>query len=230
MKLYGFLPSFPIVCHRNGDKHLIVKDGQHRLAIAEELGLPVHFVDETIDFDVAVINCTPKTWTLRDYAEKFIAQGHTQYATGLEFAERHHIPLGTAFALLSGTCNWSNVTDAFVSGKFTIKDAAWAECVGAVYSTMVAMSDNVRSVRFLEACMAVARVEGFDADRLLRSAKQCRDRLVAYSTRDAYLEMLEYVYNFHKQKTLPLKFLAIKAMHDRNAVKVAKAKKATAKA
>ena len=91
MRLYGFLPSFPIVCYRDAKGNLVVKDGQHRLAIAEELGLPVYYVEESIDFDVAVVNCTPKGWTLVDYAQKFAANGVSSYQEHLDFADRFGI-------------------------------------------------------------------------------------------------------------------------------------------
>lgn len=216
MRTYGFLPCFPIVCVKNGIGPRIVKDGQHRLAIAEELGLPVYYVDEDTDFDVAVINCTPKTWTLRDYAEKHIANGKKDYVEGLEFASRHGVPLGIAFAMLSGTTSFGNVQDSFVRGDFKVKDAVWAECVGSTYSAMINLSTSLKTVRFLEACMAAARVKGFEIARLIGGAKQCRDKLVSYSTRDAFLEMMEYIYNFRRQKTVPLKFMALEAMRERN--------------
>lgn len=225
MKLYGFLRSFPICCVRNGDKHLVVKDGQHRLAIAEQLGLPVYWIEETTDFDVAIVNSTSKTWVLRDYAEKYARNGCRQYATGVEFADRFGVPIGTAFSLLAGTTSFTNIQPEFVAGKFKIKDLEWAECVGTVYSGVVEISPDVRSVRFIEACMACARVNGFDAARIIHNARQCRERLVSYSTRDAFLEMMEYVYNFKRQKTLPLKFLAVQAMRERNCANGGSAKR-----
>jgi hypothetical protein len=220
MKRYGFLPCFPIVCVRNGIEPRIVKDGQHRLAIAEELGLPVYYIDEPTDFDVAVINCTAKVWTLRDYADKYAHQGNTAYAAGVEFSSRHGVPLGLGFALLAGTTGFTNIQNAFVSGEFKIRDELWAECVGSTYAALIDISPSLKSVRFLEACMGAARVNGFDAGRLIHNAKQCREKLVSYSTRDAFLDMMEYVYNFKRQKTVPLKFLAIQAMRDRMPMKL----------
>lgn len=225
MKQYGFLPCFPIVCVKNGNGVRIVKDGQHRLAIAEELGLAVHYVDEAVDFDVAVINCTPRSWTLRDYAEKFAARGHADYVYGMEFVERHGVPFGIGFAMLGGTTTFGNIQDAFVSGNFKAKDKQWAECVGSAYSAMVALSSSLKNARFLEACMAAARVEDFSVKRLIDGAKQCRDRLVPFSTREAFLDMMEYVYNFHRQKTIPLKFLATQAMRERSAAVASASKK-----
>src|SRR5688572_23722336 len=145
MKKYGFLSCFPIVCSRDNNGKLIVKDGQHRLALAETLGLPVHWVEESVDFDVAIINCTSRIWGLRDFAEKWAANGKTAYADGLEFAESNGLPIGTAFALLGGSTKYSNIQEAFVEGKFKVKDLKWANAVAALYVPIVKMQPETRN-------------------------------------------------------------------------------------
>lgn len=219
MERYGFIKSFPVVCVRDKSRGLVVKDGQHRLAIAEELGLPIHYIVETVDFDVAVVNSTAKIWTVRDYAQKFASNGSQSYVEGLELAERFDLPLSISFSLLAGTTTFGNITNAFHSGDFEVKDREWAQSVASLYSAMVAKSHHIKSVRFLAACMAVCRVDGLDTGRLLKGADRCRDRLVSYSNRDAYLGMLEEIYNFGRNKIIPLKIKAIQAMRDRCAAK-----------
>jgi hypothetical protein len=216
MKQYGFLKCFPIVCTRNRHGHLIVKDGQHRLAIAETLGVPVWYVVEEVDFDVAIINCTPQAWTLRDYAQKHAANGLAVYQEGLEFAEQHKLPLGTAFSLLGGTTTFTNVQSQFVSGTFVIKDRKWADAVAGIYGPLVVMSPSKHNARLIEACMAVCRVKDFDVRRLLQGAERCREKLVPYSTRDAYLDMLEDIYNFGRHRLIGLKAAAMMEMKKRN--------------
>lgn len=68
--------------------------------------------------------------------------------------------------------------------------------------------------------MAACRVDGFEVERFIRGAERCREKLVAYSTRDANLEMMEEVYNFGRttKNLVPLKHLAIQAMRERSAV------------
>jgi hypothetical protein len=220
MKLYGFLKSYPIVVYRGGNGILIVKDGQHRLTIAETLGLPIHYVEEEVDFDVAIVNSTAKVWTLRDYAAKFAANGISDYADGLGFASDHGLPIGRAFALLAGTTSFSNCQDEFISGKWRISDSRWANAVAAIYAPMVRINAAVRNDRFIEACMAVCRVEVFKAERLLRNAEtRCREKLQAYSTRDAYLGMIEEIYNFGRKDLVGLKLAALMAMKSRCPVK-----------
>ena len=219
MKKYGFIPSFPIVCRRLADGSLIVLDGQHRLAIAESLGLPVYWTEEVIDFDVADINTAAKVWVLRDFAQKFAANGIESYQKGIEFAENNDLPLGITFALLAGTTSFGNIESKFVSGKFEIRDQAWADSVASLYGPMRGMSRDLNNSRFLQACMWVSRVPDFDRKRLLHNADRCRDKLVSYSTRDAYLDMLEEIYNFGRAKLVGLKSAAIMSMRDRSVCK-----------
>lgn len=218
MKAYGFLACFPVVCRREGDGKLVVKDGQHRLAIAEVLGLSVYWVEEDVDFDVAMINNAAKNWQVNDYALRFAANGNKDYQAGLDFAELHGMNVSISFALLAGQSTWSNIANTYRAGDFKVKDHAYASKVASIYGPMAALSGALANRRFIEACMAACRVEGFDPNRLLQGAEKCREKIVPYSTRDAYLGMMEEIYNFNRQRqnVLPLKFLAINAMAERN--------------
>jgi hypothetical protein len=215
MKKYGFLSSFPIICYRNGAGHLIVKDGQHRLMFAETLGLPVYWKEETVDFDLATVNSTPVNWALVDYAKSYAERGIAVYKNGLEFCQTHRLPIGMGFAMLAGNVSYSNISADFTSGNFKIKDRPWADAVASVYVSLVALSAEVQNARCLEACMAICRVKDLDIARLLINAKRCREKLVAYSTREAYLDLLEEVYNFGRKFLLGLKSSALMAMKER---------------
>lgn len=216
MKLYGFLPEFPIVCYRDANKQLVVKDGQHRLSIAETLSLPVYWVEETCKWDVALVNSTPGIWIPLDYAQRYARQGKKDYEEALEFMASHRLPVGLAFALLAGTTSFGNLRRAFLTGEFRIKDREWADAVAEIYVPFAAASRHCRHARFAEACMAVCRVKGFEPRRLLQNLSRCRDKLAAYSNRDAYLEMLEEIYNFGRKTLYALKNEAIMAMRSRN--------------
>lgn len=226
MKHYGWLRCFPLVAVRNGDGHLIVKDGQHRLDIAEWLGLAVHWVEEKQDFDVAETASGQKSWSLNDYAQCFAAKGVQSYIDGLEFVTRYSISTGIGFAILAGTTGFTNIEKEFIGGTFKIKDRKWAEDVATIYSGISALAPCLRTSHFIAACMGVCRVDGFDGKRLIHNANRCREKLVAYATREAYLDLLETVYNYGRQKQLiPLKIMAINAMKARNSCEVKRAAK-----
>lgn len=216
MRKYGFLKCFPVVVRRGPNGALVVKDGQHRLVVAEMLGLAVHYVEEETDFDVAEINCTAKTWRLQDFAQKHMANGLKPYQTGLEFAAEHGLPIGTAFSLLAGTTNFSNIQAAFIDGTYAVKDRPWADAVANVYGPFVVINPSLKTARFVEACMAVCRVKAFNRKRLLENAQRCRGKIVGYATRDEYLNMLEQIYNYGRKDLLGLKAEAVMAMRNRN--------------
>lgn len=225
MKKYGFLKCYPIICFRDKSGNLIVKDGQHRLAIAEELGLSVFWILAETDFDVAFVNSTTKGWSKKDYAMKYAANGHAAYEEVLALHERHGIPVSMSAMLLAGTVSFVNISKAFHSGTFKIKDRKWAESVASLYSQFAAISKQIKDTHFLAALVGCARVKDFDSKRLIQNAERCRERLVKYGTREGYLDMLEQLYNFNRSKLFPLKVSATMEMRARNPARVRKANK-----
>jgi hypothetical protein len=216
MREYGFLRSFPLSVVRTDDGRWMVKDGQHRLEIAEQLGIQVYWVEEVVDYDVARVNSTPKPWQLLDYVRTQAVNGSKDCQEVVEFMERHKVSCGLAAALLAGVTNVSPASQRIMDGTFKVKDRDYAAKVVSTYQPVASMTKQVRNSRFLEACMACCRVDGFDPDRLVTGAKKCREKLASYSTRDAYLGMMEEVYNYGRKTLVPLKISAITAMRERN--------------
>lgn len=216
MQEYGFLASFPIVCIRNKDANLEVRDGQHRLAIAETLDLPVYWIEETVDFDIAKVNSTQKPWSILDYATNFSKRGVKSYSDLIEFSEKHTIGLSLSACLLTGNTTFGNVSDQFYRGEFIITELHLAHSVAILYGEFIRADKRLKTSRLVEALLACGRVKGFDNDRLAANVTRCQSKLKPYSTRDAYLGMLEEVYNYHQPKLVPLKMHAIQAMRARN--------------
>lgn len=225
MLKYGFLQSFPISCYRDDKGNLIVKDGQHRLAIAQELGLVVHWIEDTQDFCVAEVNSTSKAWCIDDYARRFAADGNFNYQIALEFAEKTKIPISLAAGFLAGHCGSSNVMKDMKDGTFRIKDQEYAYNVADLYKGLLSLAPNIRHNNLILACAAVVRVKNFDQKRMLQNAARCREKLIKYSQREAFLQMLEDIYNFGRSILVPLKIEAIEVMKNRNATTVAAKKK-----
>jgi hypothetical protein len=216
MKTYGFLKSFPISCIKKGGK-LVVKDGQNRLALAEELGLAVHYVIEDVDYDIATINNAQEKWTMKDYAMKWAAQEKESYVQLLGFIDFHAMPIGLGTALLCGQSHLNgDLMRRYKAGMYKISDYDFADRVAGVYTQMVAMSAAIKSRNCLAAIIAAMRVTGFEPKRLLDGAKKRPEKLKAYSTRDCYLEMIEELYNFNRQKLVPVKMPALQVLRDRD--------------
>lgn len=216
MEEYGFLPCYPIICTRDAKGNLSIKDGQHRFAIARQLGLSVCWVEDASGFDVADVNSAQVSWVALDYVQRFASQGKEHYKTLLAFKEEHNIPITIAASLLAQNATFSNISEAFYAGDFVVKDVTWARQVANLYTGIKELSTKVRGANFLSACTAVSHVPGFSPKRLLECAKKCRQKLVPYAQRDAYLTMLEEIYNYGQKNLVALKLEAIKAMRARN--------------
>jgi hypothetical protein len=215
MQTYGFLASFPIVCRRDENGDLVVMDGQHRLYFAEELKLPVAWVEEEKKFDIAFINSVVGPWNIRDYAMKFAANGKEHYQEAIEFADLHGLPIGIAFAMLYGSVTFHNLKKQFMAGEFEIRDFFWAERVATLFNNLVSIKAELKSARLLESCMGCCRVVEFDPKRLVRNARRCGEKLISYATKEGYMGMLEEIYNFGHSDKLSLKLKAIEAMRSR---------------
>jgi hypothetical protein len=213
---HGWLSCFPLVARRERNK-LVIKDGQHRLAIAKDLGIPVYWVEEQVDFDIAQVNSSGRSWIPKDYANRFAVAGNKHYQEAIQFSETHGFPIGTTVAMLAGLTSFSNVASKFYDGTFKIVDRNWAEAVAFVYTHLTSMQPLLKNARFLEACMAICRVPNFESKRLIENARRCRDKLINVSTREAYLDVLEAVYNYNRTKLLGLKAAAIMEMRKRSA-------------
>jgi hypothetical protein len=218
MKENGFLPCYPIICKRDAAGQLIIKDGQHRLAFAEKHALPVYWieVDDATDFDVATINNTQKTWLPSDYAKRFADGGSADYAELIEFKDEHGIPLTTGAMLLAGVTGFNSISESFYDGSFKVKDRHWAKSVVSVYTPIVNADKKLKGMVLLLACMAAARVKNFSAKRLIDNLGRCRNKLAHFGSRDAYLEMLEKIYNFGRTDLVSLKNEAVMEMRKRN--------------
>jgi hypothetical protein len=217
MKAYGFLKSFPLSCFRNGDKKLIVKDGQNRLAIAEELGLPVHYFVEDVNYDIATVNNAQQKWTLNDYAMKWAANGRKDYSTLLAFLESHSLPIGLGMALLCGACSANgDLMRKFREGRFQVSDYDFADRVAGVFTQLGVLSKDVKIRNCLAALIAAMRISGFDPKRLIDGAKRRPEKLKAYATRDCFLDMIEDLYNFNRTKLVPIKMPALQILRERN--------------
>lgn len=213
----GFIPGCPIICIRRSRK-LIVKDGQHRLYFARKLGLPVYWIEVEEDFDVAKLNNAQKGWLTADYAGKFAEAGADDYKEVLQFREDHGVPITLAAALLAGVTTFGTVAHKFYAGEYKVTDREYARAVVAIYTPLIKIDKRLKHMQFLMACMAVARVKGFGAKRLLAGVDRARQKVVMFGSRDGYLAMLEELYNYGRGKPtwVPLKLEAQKEMAARN--------------
>lgn len=95
----NLLPQNPIIVSK--DKYVI--DGQHRLAVAKRMKLPVYYIiaEEADLHDIRMLNVNVRTWFMDDYLRSYIQQGKRDYIVLKDFAEANDVSVSIALLLLS---------------------------------------------------------------------------------------------------------------------------------
>lgn len=216
MKQYGFLPSFPIMVKPNNGRFL-VRDGQHRLTFAKELGLDVYFVIVDEDVNISFINQAQATWSPKDYAKRWAAAGIPDYSEALQFSAHYKAPLAIAFSMLAGTTTFGNIDAKFKDGTYKIKSRDFAHRVMRIHDSLSTANPKAKGARLIGALWACCHVDYFDESRITDTVSRRPGLLQPAGTRDAYLDLLEEIYNFGRKVKAPLRFDAEQVMKHRKA-------------
>lgn len=216
MQKYGFLP-FPIIVRRSGER-LRILDGQHRFAIAKELGLPVLWVEtDRDDIVIAETAAAQSPWVLFHYVASFAMQGNEDYKRLQEFAGETGLPLAKAASLLAGEAAHSNnVQDAVRDGKFRVRDMAYARRVSAILEVLHRHVPWALHSLSIAAISRFARVKDFDDAQMIKKIETHPHLLKRCATLEMFSDMFEEVYNHMSRSRIPLAFLAREAMAERN--------------
>lgn len=219
MKKYGFLP-FPILVRRTGQRLSII-DGQHRFAVAQELGLPVLYVETERD-DIVISECAAaqSPWNIHDYVASSAARGERHYQDLLAFSQQHKMPLARCAMLLRGYCGDNGAVGAAIKdGRFVVKDRVFAERVARLVNAIAEHFPHAKASPSVAALARFIRIPQFDDERLIKRAAAHPHMLKNQPTLEMFSEMYEALYNHaSRQGRLPLAFLAKEAAAKRGDV------------
>lgn len=227
MKKHGFIPAYPLHCIRNGNGKMLIKAGHHRFEVAMMLGLAVFYV---VSDDVATIDELERAtvpWNLTNYVTSFVKTGSQDHAAVADFANRTGIGVGQAASLMRGESGTSgNCHKKLKDGTYTVGDTAHAEKIGAVIVKCRGMKIPFATHRnFVGAVSLCCRLDEFDCETFLHRLALNSGMAKPQPTVEAFLGMIEEVYNRQARKKIALAFLAREAARARSVIGKAKAKK-----
>jgi hypothetical protein len=197
----------PILVTKDG----MVIDGQHRLHICRELGIPVLYIVRTeMDMqDVVSLNNMSKRWTVLDKVRSFAAQGNENYVRLIGLWEKckeidPKITIRTASMLAQG----SAARKYDESGSMNLGVGTW-EFRDTTENAMKRLYILCQFKRwpfylknnFVTALLRCVRtVEDFDWKELLKKAEMNPQMFMHAGTTQEYMRMFERVYNHKKRK------------------------------
>lgn len=127
----NLLHLFPIVV--NADMEIV--DGQHRLAAAMELGVPVYYITNSsvTKADIAMVNTNRKSWGYIDFVNYYRKEGVKAYKTLWDLKTKYGVPIICALRLMTKNVDSYNsggtMSTSIKTGKIDDSDAHIAEVI-----------------------------------------------------------------------------------------------------
>jgi hypothetical protein len=219
MTTCGYIKSFPAtILMVNGKK--VVIDGQHRIKMAQELGLPYWYViveikDVDVETLIQLINNGQVPWNIKNYIGHFSQRGLEDYIELEEFINKYKLPRTTCASILVGWNGGGRICDKLREGTFKIKDRKYAADVAEMIVQIKQVSSKATNKNCVEAIAAICRDSQIDKARLITRIKNHPQMLIASGTMEMVLDSLEKIYNFGARSLYGVKVGALNVMKER---------------
>lgn len=223
MRRHGWIDAYPMHCVKNGSNKLKIKAGNHRFYVARSLNIPVKYVLCNDNATIHELEKATVPWSISDYLVSFCRQGKASYLKVKEYHEETGIGLSACISMLGGQSAGSgNMGDAFKDGTYQIRDTNHAGMVADIVLHLkkcgIKWATNNLLVR---AISKIAWADGFDVATLKGKISMYPYLVEKRSSVEAYIEMLDMVYNRKSHNKIPLAFNADKAARERSPIHAA---------
>ncbi len=136
----------------------------------------------------------------------------------IDFSERYGIAVATSFAINADTIYAGNISDKLYSGEYKITNGARGIRIGEMFLAIWTNAKSLKDNLLVNALYACTFVESFEDQRLIEAAQKRPHLFSKQPTRDAYLQLIEEVYNFGRKVRVAVKFEADEIMRKRGEV------------
>lgn len=208
------LLPIPVLVNQNYQ----VIDGQHRVAAATELNLPVFYMvvpNMNLD-DVHTLNSIGKKYSFDDYLEGYAAAGLAHYKNALSFRRKYKFTAHVYMYIWVGSKDFGNgaSVNAFKNGKLVINDLKKCHQIAEDLTFMITEFKNELPLHKRPACIAMAEMmenPKFDLLKLVKNLNSNAVRKLRYnsSVADDWRSGLQKVYNFNMTKKNRITFWTI---------------------
>ena len=182
------------------DKNEIV-DGQHRIKIFEELGLPVHYIvkDGFGLREVHVLNSNRKNWSLTEFMNCYVEIGEREYIKYKEFYEKHGFPQTTTLLIIRGSSGGKQL-DEFKRGDFVFKKPEQAADRAEKILMLKDLYAGYKRQFFATAMIRLFDHEEYQHAEFISKLRYQREKLWDANSVNSYLRLIEEIYNYKRQK------------------------------
>ena len=187
----------PIMVNERGE----VIDGQHRLAVCKELGMPISFViipGTTIQTAVH-LNTAGLRWSTLDWINYYAKQGNDDYKELLQFVKKS--PFNVFLSVMIAQGNLSKSSDRRMNlkaGTWVCKNWDMAHELMMQMSIVAPMIQNSFEL-YANALIKYSNLKQFDWSRFTRQLKTHPEVLQKVADQLQALEAIDKLYNYRKK-------------------------------
>ena len=180
-----------------------VIDGQHRLAAAESLKVPIFYiVDDSLQYkDISKLNSNQKNWSMLDYINFYAVEGVTEFQKFSRFAGKHNrFKISGLVSIVSEYSRRSTVE--IKAGELNVFEIDLAEQVCQVCYDLNKKYgyDFVFDATFPIALKKAMKSEKFDLNNLYSKIDAAPRSFVSCRNEKEYIAMIEDTYNYKLSK------------------------------
>ena len=184
------------------NEEMRVIDGQHRLAAAKELGVPIYYIQETISRkDISMLNSNQKNWTAMNYIDFYTVEKKEAFIT-LSSLINHYPDMAISALLTLSNGEGKRSLEQLKDGVLDVSNIFHCRkvCDLCIELNRYFQKDFVFDSRFPLALSAALETENFKAEILIEKIKVSPREWVPCHTKVQYMEMIEEIYNRNLSK------------------------------
>ncbi|MFZ9956953.1 MAG: ParB N-terminal domain-containing protein [Flavobacteriales bacterium] len=211
MKKFGFLPNKAISVNERNE----IIDGHHRYLAAKNLGIPmlVQVCKGMSEESILESNQSQLDWDKHDFTGTFAKQGNQNYQAIIDFMKKYpKFKMTQTLILLKNEPNAHPKKKEFQEGKYTIGSFKKAEEFAVKIMEIADYFPKAYTGKFLSAIICCeVRSKDFVYSEFIDKLKKFPDKLTPSITTKSYLEKIEDLYNYHRNKKHHIKLSDLSA-------------------
>jgi hypothetical protein len=212
MLKHGWIDACPLHVIRNGGGKLKIKQGHHRFIAAQNIGIPVKYVECRDDATIFDLEATTVRWSMQDYLVSHCRTGKKEYLKVRQYCDESGISLQLAISMLGGQAAGSdNFQRDFKEGRYKTKEESnHADTVKDIVLHVKNQGIPFYNHSLLvQAISKIVWVPELSLSQLKNKIKLFHSIFEKKVNLEQYMDLLEETYNRQSRGKLPLKFLAM---------------------
>lgn len=200
IQVVNMLHVFPIVV----DSNFVVYDGQHRLKVAETMGVPIYYIfDDKVSIEhITMTTDAVSKWDNRDYLHRWCVEGKPDYLEVQKFWFSNKMLKGKVFLTLNACLNLCHYGDrkamnnAFRQGAYRCNDLPFAESVTGALRDWSEYVNFFNHTSFVSAIGNLMGNRHYSHTQMMAKMEYTSTKMVKCPDTESYIALIDEIYNY----------------------------------